>query len=370
MSPPRPDTPSPADRPLAGRTVVVTRPREQATLFVGSLEALGADVLLAPTIRIEPRPLDERVSAVLRDLTDLPARRLHERQRGTRLRRLPGARHGGRRYARRAGSGRRGTGDGRSTGAPRSRLSSRPRRVRGRGAGGVAGGDGRGRRRRPRPHPVRQRRPRGAPRGAARAGRRGRRASHLRHRGRRGARRPGGARWRRPTTSPSRRPARRSDWRRCSRRRAPEGRSPSGSPAPGCAPSAPSPAGRFGTWPLRERRGTGLHGRGPRGGHRRGCASRMSAITVYGVCAVSFMMVMYALEPQGPRLHPGVRRGLPALERVRVPLRSLAVRCGGSDLGCGGRAALLQRTATTARTSAPLRVGAPVPTVAPRRASS
>jgi hypothetical protein len=25
----------------------------------------------------------------------------------------------------------------------------------------------------------------------------------------------------------------------------------------------------------------------------------MSAITIYGVCAVSFMMVMYALEPRG-----------------------------------------------------------------------
>ena len=25
----------------------------------------------------------------------------------------------------------------------------------------------------------------------------------------------------------------------------------------------------------------------------------MSAVTIYGVCAVSFMMVMYALEPRG-----------------------------------------------------------------------
>lgn len=27
----------------------------------------------------------------------------------------------------------------------------------------------------------------------------------------------------------------------------------------------------------------------------------MSAVTVYGVCAVTFMMVMYALEPRGRR---------------------------------------------------------------------
>ncbi len=68
MSPAGPDTPSPADRPLAGRTVVVTRPREQAASLVEAFEALGADVLLAPTIRIEPRPLDDEVAAVLREL--------------------------------------------------------------------------------------------------------------------------------------------------------------------------------------------------------------------------------------------------------------------------------------------------------------
>ncbi|HET8990603.1 MAG TPA: hypothetical protein VFN59_05845 [Acidimicrobiales bacterium] len=27
----------------------------------------------------------------------------------------------------------------------------------------------------------------------------------------------------------------------------------------------------------------------------------MSAVTIYGVCAVTFMMVMYALERRGPR---------------------------------------------------------------------
>jgi len=64
-----PDTPSSPDRPLAGRTVVVTRPREQAASLVVPLEALGAAVLLVPTIRVEPRPLDDDVAAVLRELS-------------------------------------------------------------------------------------------------------------------------------------------------------------------------------------------------------------------------------------------------------------------------------------------------------------
>ena len=72
MSPAGPETapsaPS-ADRPLAGRTVVVTRPREQAQSLSRPLEALGAEVLVVPTIRIEPRPLDDKVAAVLRELS-------------------------------------------------------------------------------------------------------------------------------------------------------------------------------------------------------------------------------------------------------------------------------------------------------------
>lgn len=68
MSSASPDSARPTDRPLAGRTVVVTRPREQAAALVEPLEALGAEVLLAPTIRIEPRPLDDEVAAVLREL--------------------------------------------------------------------------------------------------------------------------------------------------------------------------------------------------------------------------------------------------------------------------------------------------------------
>lgn len=45
-----------AARPLAGRTVVVTRAAGQAQRFVELLEAAGARVLLAPAIVIEPPP--------------------------------------------------------------------------------------------------------------------------------------------------------------------------------------------------------------------------------------------------------------------------------------------------------------------------
>ena len=48
--------------------MVVTRPREQAASLLGPLEALGAEVLLVPTIRIDPRPLDDEVAAVLGEL--------------------------------------------------------------------------------------------------------------------------------------------------------------------------------------------------------------------------------------------------------------------------------------------------------------
>src|SRR5690349_18873605 len=50
------------DKPLTGRVVLVTRAREQAGAFARLLEAEGAQVLLVPTIAIEPpeswAPLD------------------------------------------------------------------------------------------------------------------------------------------------------------------------------------------------------------------------------------------------------------------------------------------------------------------------
>jgi uroporphyrinogen III methyltransferase / synthase len=55
-----------AAKPLAGRVVVVTRPRAQAQAFAVLLEAAGARVLLAPTIVIEPpaswEPLDSALA--------------------------------------------------------------------------------------------------------------------------------------------------------------------------------------------------------------------------------------------------------------------------------------------------------------------
>jgi uroporphyrinogen III methyltransferase/synthase len=56
------------ERPLEGRTIVVTRARAQAQRFVELLEAAGARVLRAPTIVIEPpaswEPLDSALAAL------------------------------------------------------------------------------------------------------------------------------------------------------------------------------------------------------------------------------------------------------------------------------------------------------------------
>src|SRR4051794_37011832 len=54
-------------RPLFGRSVVVTRARAQASGLARRLEELGAQVIEAPAIRIEPRPAAE-VDAALADI--------------------------------------------------------------------------------------------------------------------------------------------------------------------------------------------------------------------------------------------------------------------------------------------------------------
>ena len=56
------------DRPLEGRTVLVTRAAEQAQSFVDLLEAAGARVLQAPTIVIEPPPSWEPLDRALEAL--------------------------------------------------------------------------------------------------------------------------------------------------------------------------------------------------------------------------------------------------------------------------------------------------------------
>ena len=56
------------DRPLFGKRVVVTRPREQAAELVDMLESLGAAVIEAPAVRIVPpedfQPLDDAIATV------------------------------------------------------------------------------------------------------------------------------------------------------------------------------------------------------------------------------------------------------------------------------------------------------------------
>jgi len=59
-----------AAQPLAGRVVVVTRPRAQARAFAGLLEAAGARVLLVPTIAIEPPASWEPLDRALERLDD------------------------------------------------------------------------------------------------------------------------------------------------------------------------------------------------------------------------------------------------------------------------------------------------------------
>jgi uroporphyrinogen III methyltransferase / synthase len=58
-------------RPLFGRAVVVTRARAQASGLAARLTALGAQVVEAPAIRIEPRPASE-VDPVVRHIADYP----------------------------------------------------------------------------------------------------------------------------------------------------------------------------------------------------------------------------------------------------------------------------------------------------------
>jgi uroporphyrinogen III methyltransferase/synthase len=61
---------TPTTRQLSGRRIVVTRAREQAGDLVRTLEALGADVVLAPAIRIEPLDAEALapLEAAVRDL--------------------------------------------------------------------------------------------------------------------------------------------------------------------------------------------------------------------------------------------------------------------------------------------------------------
>ena len=61
---------TPDERSLAGRTVVVTRPRGQAAGLAALLEARGADVLLAPVIEIVPVALTDELRDVIGHLDE------------------------------------------------------------------------------------------------------------------------------------------------------------------------------------------------------------------------------------------------------------------------------------------------------------
>jgi uroporphyrinogen III methyltransferase/synthase len=56
------------DRPLHGRTIVVTRARAQASGVAQRLASLGAEVIETPAIRIEPRPVDGEVAQAAREI--------------------------------------------------------------------------------------------------------------------------------------------------------------------------------------------------------------------------------------------------------------------------------------------------------------
>ena len=64
------------------------------------------------------------------------------------------------------------------------------------------------------------------------------------------------------------------------------------------------------------------------------------AVTIYGVCAVTFMMVMYALERRGRGFVLGFAFGLRAVEHLRVSVGRVALRRRRIDLGGRGGSAV------------------------------
>jgi uroporphyrinogen-III synthase len=60
-------------KPLAGRTVVVTRPRAQSALLAAALRARGARVVFAPLIRVAPPRSTRGIDAALRGLARFDA---------------------------------------------------------------------------------------------------------------------------------------------------------------------------------------------------------------------------------------------------------------------------------------------------------
>lgn len=59
-----------ADKPLAGKRVVVTRAAEQSAELVAALERLGAEVLLMPTVEFAPPEDSSALDAAMADLSN------------------------------------------------------------------------------------------------------------------------------------------------------------------------------------------------------------------------------------------------------------------------------------------------------------
>jgi hypothetical protein len=69
--------------------------------------------------------------------------------------------------------------------------------------------------------------------------------------------------------------------------------------------------------------------------------TNIDGLTLFGLVAVTAMLVTYALESR-TLVHPGLRRSLSARVDLRFPARGLAVRASRGDLGDGCAEALAQ----------------------------
>ena len=72
-------------------------------------------------------------------------------------------------------------------------------------------------------------------------------------------------------------------------------------------------------------------------------AKSSTAITAFGVVALTFMMVMYGLERRHAGFVLGFAAGLPPLKHLWVLVGHMAVRGGRADPGWRGRSTLRGR---------------------------
>ncbi len=65
-----PGAPAPADAPLSGQRILITRPRDQAGAFVRGVEALGARAVVFPTVEILPLADSAALDRAIRGLPE------------------------------------------------------------------------------------------------------------------------------------------------------------------------------------------------------------------------------------------------------------------------------------------------------------